>query len=449
MKRFIILSIILIITVFPCLGETRGTKLYVKAHSFPERPVWVGQEVLFYVTLSMSDRPRGTPLFSVPDIPGGILLHVSGSPVYGKEEIDDVEMTTWTYSFVFYPHRPGNYLIPSITVRIHLPDEDYSSMEVAADTNPFKVESRMPAGTEGLATLITTKELKVKEKWQPDKLEILVGDAISRSITMQAPNILGMGFPQLPFDAVAGVSVYPGKPVIKDESYRGEISGERTDSVTYVFEKEGIITLPGLIIPWFDMNTQELKQVTLPSRNIEVLPNPSFAGTSYPESADHESATSSRDILVKIAMIAAGVFLFFVAALFYKKRLSVWMQKRKTRYQSSEVFLFHKLEKAVKLSNIKEIINCASQWLHKISVPVEARNLTGFANLYGDYKLQGSVKKLMEQAFSKKTAGIYKSDSGEELLEGLKKARIRCFEKEKHKDEGLPLLNPSKQKVII
>ena len=77
-------------------------RLYADATDLPDKPSWVGQQVLFSVVVAMDDRPQGSPRFTLPDVSGGILMEFSDRPTFGTENKDGVEYTTWRYGFAFY-----------------------------------------------------------------------------------------------------------------------------------------------------------------------------------------------------------------------------------------------------------------------------------------------------------------------------------------------------------
>jgi hypothetical protein len=86
-----------------------------------------------------------------------------------------------------------------------------------------------------------------------------------------------MGFAPLVFLAPDGVAVYPEAARVEDETSRGDITGQRTETVVYVCEAEGVVELPPVTIPWFNPETRSLNRIELPGRRLDVSPNPAFA----------------------------------------------------------------------------------------------------------------------------------------------------------------------------
>lgn len=416
--------------------------LRIRAHSSPEEPVWVGEQVNFYVTVLMATRPKGSPTFQVLDVSGGILQQIPSRPLYGTEEIDGIQFTTWMYSFALYPHRAGMHTIPPIRVKVSLADANGKWQQLSASTDPFNIASRLPAGAEGLATLISSTEFEAHERWDPVHKKIKVGAAITRTITMRAANFLGMGFPPISFQAAEGVGVYPKLPGVNDAIHRGDISGERIETVVYIFEREGQYTLPGLSIPWFDISTNELKQVSFPPRRLEVAPNPAFV-RSEQKNSPPDSLLPWRVIVIGMVVSLIAVAIVLVFAHRFRESLRRQTQKIRLYWARSEPHLFRQLLTAAKANDARAIVNRSTRWLHSSSAFDNARTLTAFATRSGDKEFQSSVTTLMQSGFGGDAVGRIQSMRPDPtLIKGLKTARNKCLHRQKTDHQHLPPINP-------
>ena len=119
-----------------------------------------------------------------------------------------------------------------------------------------------------------TRELRVDETWHPQSHKARVGDAFTRTVTLMASDVPGMMFPALPLIKMEGLAVYPKPPSVQDQVERGDLTGKRTETVTYMCERPGQYTLPALVIPWWDLKNHQLMRVTLPAVTLEVDPVP-------------------------------------------------------------------------------------------------------------------------------------------------------------------------------
>ena len=88
-----------------------------------------------------------------------------------------------------------------------------------------------------------------------------------------------MVLPPILFGSFEGLGVYPKPPVVEDATQRGDFTGQRIDTVTYLCEIVGTYRLPALSIPWFDVDDNKLKHVELPAVTLEIAENPKLAST--------------------------------------------------------------------------------------------------------------------------------------------------------------------------
>jgi hypothetical protein len=235
-------------------------------------PVWVWQRVAIEVELLTTTFFAGAPVFQLPTIPQALLMQIEDHPVLGTEQDDDTTYNVQQHELALFMLRPGGYTVPPFTVRFaSAPRYGEPPVEHQLTTQAIQVEARMPPGAEHLPSVISTRELRVTQTWQPQPKQAQLGDAFTRTITLTAPDVPGMVFPPLPLAKVDGLAVYPKPPVVQDQVERGAFIGQRTQTVTYVCERPGPVTLPALIIPWWDVEHQQLRQVTLPTLTLEVV----------------------------------------------------------------------------------------------------------------------------------------------------------------------------------
>ena len=332
-------------------------RFFAQTDSVPDQPRWVGQQVLFSVVLAMDERPQGSPRFTFPDAPGGPLLEVSGRPSYDSLNKDGVDYTTWRYDFAFYPQRSGRHTIPPITSRISLPVGDGTWKSFTAETPAFTLETKRPAGAENLAALVSTGRFDATETWQPENPSPKVGDAVTRTITRSADDILGLGFPPLGSGEIDGVSVYPDPPEISDQTYRGVIKGDRADQVVYTFDREGDVTIPGHVIPWFDLTDETLKVVRFPARTFTIAPNPALLvrAETQPARAPLPWPWIGGGVLALSALVFATIR-FAVPAI----------ARRRRRFATSERAAFNHLSRACQKGDARAVVTHRRAWLRRL-----------------------------------------------------------------------------------
>ncbi len=432
MKTLVSLAAISISMVASSIAAER---LYAYTDAVPEEASWVGQQVIFAVVLAMDERPQGSPRFTFPDVPGGILLEVSGRPSFDKEEKNGIEYNTWRYDFAFYPQRPGIHTIPPIGIRSSLPLGDGTYQSFTTSTAEFKHTSKTPKGAEGLSAFISTAKFDATETWDPEDAKPRVGDAISRTISRSADDVLGLGFPPLGLMKIDGVGIYPESPEIKDQAYRGDISGERIEKVVYTFDREGQVTIPGHVIPWFDLGDQQMKTIRFPARIFEVAPNAALLNNA--ETVQSSSAASIP--WGTLFCIVAGVL---ALAFLVHRHVSPALMSRRARIEASEPTAFKGLMNVCRNGDAKAVSTALRAWLRCLGVPLE--KLLFYAD---DPILSEQIRRLNECLYSASSEDSWNPNTCAEALVGARK-KITCGRRRQASThQSLNPLNPSYQSL--
>ena len=122
------------------------------------------------------------------------------------------------------------------------------------------------------AAWLPAKDLQLQDNWsrQPDDLK--AGEPITRVITISALGQLETQIPAIEPPEVSGVNVYPDRPELTRRVEPGGIRGVRKDQYAIIGVEAGVMTLPSLRLPWWDVEAGEWKVAELPEREVGILP---------------------------------------------------------------------------------------------------------------------------------------------------------------------------------
>jgi hypothetical protein len=260
-------------------GVAMAQEPKVRATLASKGDIWMGQRVTLVVELLAPGFFSGAAVFDAPNMPGTVIVPPSGSPVVSNEDVDGVSYTVQRHELAVFAHRAGEQTIPPFAVRFAFKRQplDKQSVQASVKTPELHFTTKAPPGTEKLGSLISGRELQGTETWQPQPGPAKVGDAFTRTIHFSAPDIPGMAFPPFHAAKVDGLGVYAKPPEVLDQSDRGTIHGERSESVTYVCQRPGRFTIPGARFQWWDIEARQLKTIEFPGCTLEVAPNPAMA----------------------------------------------------------------------------------------------------------------------------------------------------------------------------
>ena len=145
------------------------------------------------------------------------------------------------------------------------------------------------------AAWLPARDLRLSEVWSRDPGELRVGEPISRHITVSALGQLETQIPVIEAPLADGVRIYPDKPSLQRIMESRGIRGERTDRYAMIGITAGEVTLPGLDLPWWDIDAGEWRVASLPAVSINVLPDQDPIIVEPPQAAAVETTEVDDD----------------------------------------------------------------------------------------------------------------------------------------------------------
>ncbi len=248
--------------------------------------IWVGQQVGLTVDILTTGFTFAKQRIHLPEVTGALVLEDAVTTINLGENIDGKRWQILRYRYPLFVQRPGSIEVPPIHVAFEV-SAGFGREGVAFDlhTNATSLTVLRPPGVSDFGNLVTATQFELDVAMTPTVTQLQVGDALTRTITRTATGVSGMAFAPLPIPELTGVALYPEDPLINDRSNRGELKGERVDTVTFVLQAAGKVVVPAIELQWWDPTAAELRVKTIPELSLDVAPNPVF---SEPGEADNE-----------------------------------------------------------------------------------------------------------------------------------------------------------------
>ncbi|MEL4308200.1 BatD family protein [Joostella sp. CR20] len=279
----------------------------------------------------------------------------------------------------------------------------FSEDDVTFPALEIEVESPAPGGYKGIKHTVKTAEklikvkpippnfersdwlvassLSVSEGWSGNTKRAKVGDVLERTITRKASGTVPELIPPAVWDTLPDASLYPGRGTIDSYKSKTSISAQRTESVRYLLEKEGTITIPEKVFTWYNPYQRKLYKKTLKAVTIEVAPNPDLGmldsvrdslqlqEVQVAEEASAEKPFTILGLSVKEFIIAAVVLILCLLILIFllRKIISYVIQRRKD-YLKSELYYFNKAKRVIGSSDKAKVMNALYRWIDEIEV---------------------------------------------------------------------------------
>ena len=185
-----------------------------------------------------------------------------------------------------------------------------------------------------------------------------------------------------------GIKVYPGSAETKDKLERGDFLGERRETITYLLQKSGTLSLPALTYVWWNPKTQTLESKTLPAVTFEVAAPPAA-----PSPAATVTARRTWPWLLTAALVAA---------------LSLWQRRR---FAGWATCCWKKLNPPDRVAARQLLHACRRNDAALAETAWNAWRDLQSAGFKPDPELRDAVLGLRRQLFGPKTAAPWHGDS--------------------------------------
>lgn len=394
----------------------------------PDSDGMIGQHLRLLVDVLFPDAMPHPPQVAAPEISGAQVFRFETQATTMNEQIDGKGYVGQRFEFAVYARRAGSLAIPPLTVTLL---DANGNPTGTLQSQPLSIEVSAPAGVDASIPVIASSEVEISQEWSQDPAGTFkTGDALKRKIMRTAADVPALAMRDFDFTAPDGLRVYADKPLADDQIDRGDVTGQRVDSVTYLFEKPGTYTLPALSQPWIDSDDHSLQSAVLGEQKLKVEMGPAGAGSM--SNAGPLSALTSRTAWP--TLLVAMLVLLSLAALAWRfgpRLIAGWRQQQEAR-RNSEAAAFHSLQKACAGSNAGAIYQAFHSWRSRLPV-----------SLANDRELVASVAPLDQALFGGVAAKIWRAADATALA-----AAVRSFRERHHETRvaasapALPPLNP-------
>jgi len=268
-------------------SAARAAEPIVRVEVLARQPILVGQQVGIDVTVLVPNFFMSAPDFPLFQVPGAIVTMPDARAQNSTETIGGVTYAGIRKTYVFTAEQDGDFDFPAATIRFTYAGEDGTPRQGSVTLPPTHIRAGA-GGVPGVPgrsatagqphALLPVGRLSVTQTLSPapDKgtVRLHAGDALVRTVTVFAPQAQAMMIRPLHATAPRGVRMFSADARLSDRSGRGDGAGgpggERVETFTYVFEREGSYTLPPLRADWLDPATGKPARSEAPGIRVVV-----------------------------------------------------------------------------------------------------------------------------------------------------------------------------------
>ncbi len=340
------------------------------------------------------------------------------------------------FFYNLFPTKEGEIIVPALEILVESPKEGgYKGIKHTVRTKPKSITvNGVPLGYSSENWLVS-RSLNITEKWSTLLNNIKVGDVLQRTISRSANGTLSEFIPETKWDSVQGVSIYPKRPITKTNKSKVGVSAQRSETVNYLFEKEGEITIPGIEYVYWNSSNKRFYKKQIDTITISVQPNPDLTmlnsiKKSLQKEKEKEVILEEKEFLILglkpktflkyLIILLATVY---VLIKLIKKGISLYSNYRE-KLLESESYAFNNLIKTINKRDFKSFLAKSNTWISKLNL--RQTSWDTFLDTYGTIKLKDTLKQMNELIFKHQKSCDSKTYST--LLRELKISRKNYFE---------------------
>ena len=282
--------------------------------------IYVQQQVTLKVKLHFAaELKRGS--LTEPELSGANILQI-GKDKESENIINGKRYRIIERIYAISPQKSGNVILksPVFSGEIIMPSSRRSNFLSFADTKPVSVVGddialtikAIPEQISG--TWLPSELLALHQEWQPDPGKFVVGEPITRTITLTAAGLSEEQLPKLTMNVPQGLKVYPDQAELHTGLNNERLVSQKVINFAIVASQAGEYQLPDISIPWWNTVTNKAEIAKIAGQKITIFPNPDVSQVPTVDIADTDTenqptAATTNTVIVEKGSLLPWLFL--------------------------------------------------------------------------------------------------------------------------------------------
>lgn len=375
-------------------------ELFADVSSF-KQTTYVGVPVVIslkiYIAVSVAN--LSLEQFDIPNAK----IQQQGKSIQYQDTQGNTNYQVVEQKYLVTPTAAGEITIPALKIRGVRAGQNQRGGGFFAmmDQQPFVISSKpltlkvksIPVGVNPM-TWLPANSLNVSESWSQSSRQVKVGEAITRTITINTDGVMATSLPELEFSKPQGVNAYPDKANSSDVIVGGKLRAHKTFKIAYVPTQAGKIEFPATKIEWWDLKSDTMQHAQIPATSFEVISDgKTTASAVTANTIEGNKAVASQSTTAKNKSNAPKSIWFYIALgigalwLISVLALVVWWRSRKKASQANKSAVIGEAKSAKPVSvetitNEKEALNTFVAACKNQDVQAMNKALLRFASLH-------------------------------------------------------------------
>ena len=242
--------------------------------------VYTQQQILLTLKIFHSVSLYDDSRLSSLRIPDAIVNQLGDTKKY-ESIINGVRHGIFELQFVISPQKAGQLVIPSLsfTTSIANNNDPFSGLFPSSGTRfiaqspEITVNVTPPPADYPGEVWLPAKQLSLTESWSQPLHSVKVGDAVTRTITLEATGLNAAQLPTFTIPSPDGINTYPDQSSTNESATANGITSQRVTAIAMIPTQPGVVELPPVKITWFNTQLKTVEVAEIPSSTLTVEPS--------------------------------------------------------------------------------------------------------------------------------------------------------------------------------
>jgi hypothetical protein len=291
------------ISVLPeSTSASTGAEVFLEVEADADS-IYVQQQLLLTVKLFLRTRLLDGSL-SDPE-PNGAVVRRIGQDVRYETRRADITYGVFERRYAVFPQQSGVLEIPAFQFQGIAEDPGQNNQQmfnslfnqgkrIRASSPAVQVTVKPPAPIPSGGPWLPAKKVQIEQVGQQSD-EFEVGQPVTLKIQLQSLGLTAEQLPEIIIPETPGLRFYPDQGVLETQDNGEDVIGIQLKSIAVIPNQSGGLTLPELVVTWWNTETDSVETARLPQRKILVKEAAATvsSGNMEDESTVSDSAVSS------------------------------------------------------------------------------------------------------------------------------------------------------------
>ncbi|MDT0629599.1 BatD family protein [Alteromonas sp. W364] len=263
--------------------------------------VYLQQQVKYTTKLYMRKNiQRGS--IQGPELENAIIKQIGEDKEY-EDLVNGVQYRVIERTYAIIPQQSGAFTVSGTVFQGEALTDSRQSFGFISRTKPINRSSNaiqltvLPIPQSYTEHWLPSEFVTLNEEWQGSTDQFVVGQPITRTITLTAAGLVEEQLPDITGIYPPDFKTYPDQANTATVDRNGILYAQRIHSEAIIPNRPGTFVLGEVVVPWFNIVTKQTEYAKLPARSIQVQAATTSSSSIEPIQAENKKPDNNASTL--------------------------------------------------------------------------------------------------------------------------------------------------------